>query len=94
MKSGRFHRATTLNEEEKSDSLFRPEITSEEENGVWDDWGNWSTCSVTCGNGRRVRWRHCSANNCVKGLKKAQIKTCHLKKCDTNILNWLGIKTR
>ncbi|XP_076646254.1 TATA-box binding protein associated factor 11 isoform X2 [Halictus rubicundus] len=60
----------------------------------WDEWGNWNMCSVTCGNGRQVRWRHCSAKDCTKGLKKAQIKPCRLKKCDKNILNWLGIKTR
>ncbi|CAL7945454.1 unnamed protein product [Xylocopa violacea] len=62
---------------------------------LWDEWGNWSTCSVTCGNGRQVRWRHCSAEDCTKGLKKAQIKACHLKNCDSKtILHWLGIKTR
>lgn len=65
-----------------------------EGNELWDNWSNWSTCSVTCGNGRQVRWRHCLAGDCIKGLKKAQIKTCRQKQCDSkSILRWLGIKS-
>ncbi|KAL2723299.1 uncharacterized protein V1477_019150 [Vespula maculifrons] len=58
----------------------------------WDDWGAWSPCSVTCGCGQQVRWRHCITDDCIKGLKKAQIKTCHLRPCDKGFLSWLGIK--
>ncbi|XP_031848999.1 uncharacterized protein LOC116434586 isoform X2 [Nomia melanderi] len=63
------------------------------DNEDWDEWDNWSACSVTCGNGRQVRWRHCSAEDCTRGLKRAQIKPCRLKQCDKNIFHWLGIKT-
>ncbi|XP_047368539.1 uncharacterized protein LOC124956587 [Vespa velutina] len=58
----------------------------------WDDWGTWSPCSVTCGCGQQVRWRHCITDDCIKGLKKVQIKTCHLRPCDKGFLSWLGIK--
>ncbi|KAK9739454.1 Thrombospondin type 1 domain [Popillia japonica] len=25
----------------------------------WGKWTNWSPCSVSCGKGREIRWRHC-----------------------------------
>ncbi|XP_020294383.1 uncharacterized protein LOC109859994 isoform X2 [Pseudomyrmex gracilis] len=59
---------------------------------AWDNWSNWSPCSVTCGQGRQVRWRHCLATHCVLGLKKAQLRSCRLKKCQ-GLLGWLGIKS-
>lgn len=48
---------------------------------VWDRWGRWSECSVTCGIGKMTRWRHCVAGGCEKGEKEAQIKTCTLSAC-------------
>ncbi len=27
--------------------------------GRWGAWGNFSVCSVTCGNGTQIRYRHC-----------------------------------
>ncbi|XP_076231373.1 properdin-like [Calliopsis andreniformis] len=48
---------------------------------IWDQWGNWSSCSVTCGIGKIARWRHCIGGSCAAGEKKAQLKTCTLAAC-------------
>lgn len=48
---------------------------------VWDRWGKWSGCSVSCGIGKMTRWRHCVSGSCEKGEKEAQIKTCTLSAC-------------
>ncbi|XP_012055942.1 PREDICTED: properdin-like [Atta cephalotes] len=78
----------------------RDAITKETSNNknidwtAWDNWSIWSACSVSCGQGRQVRWRHCLSADCTKGLKKAQLKSCYLKNCGTKgILGWLGIKS-
>ncbi|EZA59250.1 Brain-specific angiogenesis inhibitor, partial [Ooceraea biroi] len=48
---------------------------------IWDQWGNWSACSVTCGIGKIMRWRHCIGGSCSLGEKKAQLKTCTSAAC-------------
>lgn len=83
-----------LRQRKESDSEDDKETTNEEYSDDWDDWGAWSPCSVTCGCGQQVRWRHCITDDCIKGLKRAQIKTCHLKPCDKGFLSWLGIKLK
>ncbi|XP_018339305.1 PREDICTED: uncharacterized protein LOC108746822 isoform X2 [Trachymyrmex septentrionalis] len=81
----------------KKRDVIAKNIYSNEENidwAAWDNWSIWSACSVSCGQGRQVRWRHCLSADCTKGLKKAQLKSCHLKDCGTKgILGWLGIKS-
>lgn len=54
---------------------------SNREPKLWDQWGNWSTCSVTCGIGKIIRWRHCIGGNCSLGEKKAQLRTCTSAAC-------------
>lgn len=48
---------------------------------IWEHWGKWSKCSVTCGVGKIIRWRFCISDNCGKNEREAQIKTCVLAPC-------------
>ncbi|XP_018339310.1 PREDICTED: uncharacterized protein LOC108746825 isoform X2 [Trachymyrmex septentrionalis] len=61
-------------------SLIKREKNNREPK-IWDQWGNWSTCSVTCGIGKIMRWRHCIGGRCSLGEKKAQLKTCTSAAC-------------
>lgn len=54
----------------------------------WDKWTNWSSCSVTCGKGRQIRWRHC-LKDCVDAESEMEQKTCQLPACPPN--KFLGI---
>ncbi|XP_077275655.1 uncharacterized protein LOC143904687 [Temnothorax americanus] len=70
-------------DDEEEDNI-RPQIKREKnsrEPKIWDQWGNWSTCSVTCGIGKIMRWRHCIGGRCSLGEKKAQLKTCTSAAC-------------
>ncbi|XP_011873912.1 PREDICTED: zinc metalloproteinase nas-37-like [Vollenhovia emeryi] len=87
MKSDRFRRKShntfrDIDDEDEDD--IRPPIKREKnsrEPKIWDQWGNWSTCSVTCGIGKIMRWRHCIGGRCSLGEKKAQLKTCTSAAC-------------
>ncbi|CAH1105206.1 unnamed protein product [Psylliodes chrysocephalus] len=56
-------------------------LRSKKETKVWDHWGKWSACSVSCGIGKMTRWRHCISKSCAPGEKEAQIKTCTAASC-------------
>ncbi|KAG5885468.1 hypothetical protein JTB14_037048 [Gonioctena quinquepunctata] len=45
----------------------------------FEDWTSWSPCSVSCGKGRHIRWRHCRQNCEVEtemGEKECQLPAC------------------
>lgn len=45
----------------------------------WGKWTEWSACSVTCGKGRKIRWRHCLVK-CDAETEMEEI-TCQLPAC-------------
>jgi len=64
-------------------SIIKDEIISD---GNWTTWSNWTSCSVTCGNGTQSRMRQCAnptpsngGTTCIGD--DAQQQTCSLPIC-------------
>jgi len=55
----------------------------------WGHWTPWSSCSVSCGRGRVIRWRHC-LEQCDLAETEMEEKTCQLPACSPG--KFLGIK--
>ncbi|XP_050459196.1 uncharacterized protein LOC126855511 [Cataglyphis hispanica] len=54
----------------------------------WGRWMDWSSCSVTCGKGRQIRWRHC-LHDCDDAEIEMEEKACQLPACPPG--KFLGI---
>lgn len=54
----------------------------------WGRWMDWSSCSVTCGKGRQIRWRHC-LRDCEDAETEMEEKACQLPACPPG--KFLGI---
>ncbi|XP_025269734.1 uncharacterized protein LOC112639558 [Camponotus floridanus] len=54
----------------------------------WGRWMDWSSCSVTCGKGRQIRWRHC-LHDCTDAETEMEEKACQLPACPPG--KFLGI---
>ncbi|XP_018407082.1 PREDICTED: uncharacterized protein LOC108783102 [Cyphomyrmex costatus] len=54
----------------------------------WGRWMDWSSCSVTCGKGRQIRWRHC-LHDCNDAETEMEEKACQLPACPPG--KFLGI---
>lgn len=50
---------------------------------LWSNWTDWSKCSVTCGEGRKIRWRHClKFGKCKDNVETEMVeKRCALSPC-------------
>lgn len=49
-------------------------------NDQWGSWTDWSHCSVSCGKGRRIRWRQCVIRDC-DAETEMQEKACQMPEC-------------
>ncbi|XP_076679526.1 uncharacterized protein LOC143374861 [Andrena cerasifolii] len=54
----------------------------------WGRWTDWSSCSVTCGKGRQIRWRYC-LRDCSTAETEMEEKACQLPACPPG--KFLGI---
>ena len=50
---------------------------------TWGPWGGWSSCSKTCGGGRRNRMRFLTRNSSrsCKGTSQTQTAICNTHRC-------------
>ncbi|XP_060586448.1 uncharacterized protein LOC132742139, partial [Ruditapes philippinarum] len=60
-------------------------------NGGWTDWGQWSTCSVTCGEGIKSRSRTCtnpspSLNGKYCEGDSLEVDSCKKIRCSTHVV--------
>ena len=65
-----------------------PLISFETVDGSWSDWGLWTDCSVTCGEGQTSRSRQCSQPSPAEdGLdcpgEVIEVKGCQIQSCPT-----------
>lgn len=58
----------------------RRQRKSDIQHKFWEKWSRWTPCSVSCGVGKRYRWRYCS-RGCPPGQKEVQIKHCKHHPC-------------
>jgi len=64
-----------------SDIPCKANLSEERSCAVCASWGQWSTCSRTCGNGDKQRYRSCpSTDGCGSEKTKDSLK-CKLKEC-------------
>ena len=50
--------------------------------GIWNSWGDWSICSVTCGHGYKVRTRTCMVEQVLCEGDNNDYSTCSVQ-CET-----------
>ena len=82
----------------KSSYFQRPVFNLSE---FWTDWGQWSSCSRTCGRGQETRTRECTSQNPERDCSGEDVedRSCNAGKCGTygvpflNFLNPLSTTT-
>lgn len=54
--------------------------------GGWTTWGDWNTCSVTCGSGTQKRSRSCTNPTAAHGGKTCVSPREMIQKCNNYVL--------
>lgn len=68
--------------EHTEEGTGRKNVRQNENQAIWGTWTDWSACSVTCGKGREIRWRHCRAAGGCDGVETEMgEKACQLPAC-------------
>ena len=54
-----------------------------QQGGTWESWTAWTSCSVTCGSGTRMKHRACPQGSQCQGQSASQ-EDCRVGKCGKN----------
>ena len=68
--------------------LFSPFFTTPSVEPEWQQWGSWSQCTSSCGEGVRIRARACSGSDQQCLGDSTEAKACNIAECPGN--NWLN----
>ncbi|CAG9763956.1 unnamed protein product [Ceutorhynchus assimilis] len=64
--------------------------TAQTKKSQWRKWTDWSPCSVTCGKGRSIRWRHCKAR-CQNLETEMEEVACQLPECPKKLFGLIKL---
>ncbi|XP_078043353.1 uncharacterized protein LOC144473394 [Augochlora pura] len=90
-KKGNFATKKRSSRESNGKTLSKPLRNSRrdiDKSQKWGRWTDWSSCSVTCGKGRQIRWRYC-LHDCTVAETEMEEKACQLPACPPG--KFLGI---
>ncbi|XP_033331826.2 uncharacterized protein LOC117223579 isoform X1 [Megalopta genalis] len=90
-KKGSFAMKKRSSQENNAKTPSKPSKNSRRETDnsrKWGRWTDWSSCSVTCGKGRQIRWRYC-LRDCTVAETEMEEKACQLPACPPG--KFLGI---
>ncbi|XP_044752493.1 A disintegrin and metalloproteinase with thrombospondin motifs adt-2-like [Coccinella septempunctata] len=69
---------------------LKPLVRKKRTRRIWSEWSPWTPCSVSCGRGRMIRWRHC-LKNCDGIETEMEEKICQLPCCPTKLFGMINL---